>query len=119
MSKISEKKRKQQRRKLRVRKKIIGTAARPRLSLFKGNRNIYAQVIDDDKGHTMASVSTHEKPFKKLRVNVDNAAKIGEALGIKLKELNIQEIVFDRNGMLYHGVIKAFADGARKSGIKF
>ena len=119
MNKVAEKKRKQQRRKLRVRKKVTGTETRPRLNLFKGNKNIYAQIIDDDRGHTITSVSTREKPFEKLKLNVSDAAKLGEALGIKLKELKIREVVFDRNGMLYHGVIKAFADGTRKSGIKF
>lgn len=119
MARITEKRRKQLKRKLRVRKKISGTRTRPRLSLFKSNNNIYAQVIDDNAGHTMASISTQEDAFKKMKVNVENAAKLGEAFGKKLKTLKIVDVVFDRNGMLYHGVIKAFADGTRKSGIKF
>ena len=119
MSKVSEKTRQRRKRKLRVRKKIIGTSARPRLSLFKSNRNIYAQIIDDSKGHTVASVSTQEEAFKTLKLNVDDAGKLGEALGARLKKLKIKEVVFDRNGMLYHGVAKAFADGTRKAGIKF
>jgi len=119
MKKLVEKQRRLRRRKLRVRKKISGTETRPRLSVFKSNKNIYAQVIDDAKGHTLVAVSTQADEFKKLKVNVEDAGKLGEALGTKLKELKIAEVVFDRNGMLYHGVIKAFADGARKSGIKF
>jgi large subunit ribosomal protein L18 len=119
MKKLIEKNRRLQKRKLRVRKKISGTDSRPRLSVFKSNRNIYAQVIDDTKGHTLAAVSTQTEEFKDIKVNVEGAAKLGEALGKKLNELKIEEVVFDRNGKLYHGVIKAFADGARKAGIKF
>jgi large subunit ribosomal protein L18 len=119
MKKLIEKNRRLQKRRLRVRKKITGTESRPRLSVFKSNKNIYAQVIDDAKGHTIAAISTQAEEFKTLKVNVEDAAKLGEALGNKLKELKIEEVVFDRNGKLYHGVIKAFADGARKSGIRF
>jgi large subunit ribosomal protein L18 len=119
MKKLVEKQRRLRKRKMRVRKKISGHDTRPRLSIFKSNRNIYAQVIDDVKGHTLASVSTQAEEFKNLKMNVEDAAKLGEALGGKLKELKIEEVVFDRNGMLYHGVIKAFADGARKAGLRF
>ncbi len=119
MKKLVEKQRRLRKRKMRVRKKITGSENRPRLSVFKSNKNMYAQVIDDAKGHTIASVSTQAEEFKKLKVNIEDAGKLGEALGAKLKELKIEEVVFDRNGMLYHGVIKAFADGARKSGIRF
>lgn len=119
MNKVMTKQRRLRKRKLRVRKKISGTETRPRLSVYKSNKNIYAQVIDDVKGHTIASISTQSDEFKALKVNVEGAAKLGEALGTKLNELKIQEVVFDRNGLLYHGVIKAFADGTRKTGIKF
>ncbi|AHC14312.1 LSU ribosomal protein L18p (L5e) [Salinispira pacifica] len=119
MKRIVEKKQRLNRRKMRVRRKITGTAERPRLTVYKSNKNIYAQVIDDVKGHTITSVSTQGGEYSALKVNVEDAAKLGEALGNSLKELKVTEVVFDRNGRLYHGVIKAFADGARKSGIKF
>ncbi len=119
MKKVIDKNRRLLRRKKRVRKSITGTGSRPRLSVFKSNKNMYAQVIDDALGHTLLSVSTQSGEFKALKVNVEDAAKLGEALGAKLKEQKIEEIVFDRNGWLYHGVIKAFADGTRKAGVKF
>ncbi len=102
-----------------MRKKVSGTSGRPRLSLFKSNCNLYAQAIDDGAGHTLASISTQEEAFKKMKICVDDASMLGEAFGKKLKALKVKEVVFDRNGMLYHGVIRAFADGARKSGIRF
>jgi large subunit ribosomal protein L18 len=119
MKNMIEKQRRLRKRKMRVRKKISGTDSRPRLSVFKSNKNIYAQVIDDIKGNTIASVSTQAEEFKSLKVNVEDAAKLGEALGKKLVDLKIGEVVFDRNGMLYHGVVKSFADGVRKPGIRF
>ena len=118
MKRIQEKRRRLNRRKMRVRGKISGTAARPRISIFKSNKNLYVQVIDDTAGKTLASVSTMNKENKALKPNVADAAKLGEQLGGELKKLKITEAVFDRNGNLYHGVIKAFADGTRKAGIQ-
>ncbi|MCI5647258.1 MAG: 50S ribosomal protein L18 [Bacteroidales bacterium] len=110
---------KEQRRikiKYRVRNKISGTAARPRLSVFRSNKQIYAQVIDDETAKTLVSASSlgMEAMPKK-----EQAAKVGEALAQKAIEAGITTVVFDRNGYLYHGRVKELADGARKGGLKF
>ena len=89
------------------------------MTVFKSGSNRYVQVINDDEGKTLASISTLEKDFVSLKANVDGAAKLGEALGSRLKEKNITTVVFDRNGYLYHGVIKALADATRAAGIVF
>ena len=104
--KMNDKNRKRLHRKIHIRKSIFGTAERP-------------QVIDDNEGKTLASISTLEKEFAALKPNTDGATKLGEAFGARLKEKNVTKVVFDRNGYLYHGVVKAFADGARKAGIEF
>ena len=110
---------KEQRRikiKYRVRNKISGTAARPRLSVFRSNKQIYAQVIDDETAKTLVSASSlgMEAMPKK-----EQAAKVGEALAQQAIEAGITTVVFDRNGYLYHGRVKELADGARKGGLKF
>lgn len=110
---------KEQRRlkiKHRVRNKISGTAARPRLSVFRSNKQIYVQVINDETSSTLVSASSlgMEKMPKK-----EQAAKVGEALAAKAIAAGITEVVFDRNGYLYHGRVKEVADGARKGGLKF
>ena len=110
---------KEQRRikiKYRVRNKISGTAARPRLSVFRSNKQIYAQVIDDETAKTLVSASSlgMEAMPKK-----EQAAKVGEALAQKAIEAGIMTVVFDRNGYLYHGRVKELADGARNGGLKF
>jgi len=89
------------------------------MSVFRSNKNLYVQVIDDDASSTLASISTLEKDFSSLRPNVDTGTKLGTELGKRLIEKNITSVVFDRNGYLYHGVIKAIADGARSAGVKF
>ena len=110
---------KEQRRikiKYRVRNKISGTAARPRLSVFRSNKQIYAQVIDDETAKTLvyaSSLGMEAMPKK------EQAAKVGEALAQKAIEAGITTVVFDRNGYLYHGRVKELADGARKGGLKF
>lgn len=114
-----EKDRKRFKRKVHIRKRICGTADRPRMTVFRSNKNISVQVIDDDARTTIVSASTLEKDFKSLRANIESGAKIGEEVGRRLKEKNISAVVFDRNGYLYHGVIQAVADGARKAGIHF
>ena len=117
--KMNDKNRKRLHRKVHIRKSIYGTAERPRMSITRSNKNISVQVIDDDEGKTLASISTLEKEFVALKPNTEGAAKLGEALGVRLKDKKIAKVVFDRNGYLYHGVVKAFADGARKAGIEF
>ena len=111
--KLSDKNRKRLHRKIHIRKSVYGTAERPRLTVYKSGRNLYAQVINDDEGRTL------EKDFITLKANVESATKLGEALGSRLKEKNITKVVFDRNGYLYHGVVKALADATRSAGIVF
>lgn len=119
LRKLSDKQRKRLHRKVHIRKSVYGTAERPRMTVFKSGRNLYVQVINDDEGRTLASISTLEKDFIALKANVDSATKLGEALGSRLKDKNITKVVFDRNGYLYHGVVKALADATRKAGIEF
>ena len=101
-----------------IRKRLEGTTDRPRLSVFRSNKGIYAQVIDDLKGVTLASASTTELGDK-ARLNVENSKNAGKKLAEKAIAAGVQTIVFDRNGYLYHGNIKAFAEGAREGGLKF
>ena len=119
LKKMVEKDRKRLKRKIHIRKRISGTAERPRMTVFRSNRSLYIQVIDDDKGHTLASASTLEKELRKIKVNVEGAGKLGEVMGKRLIEKNIKAVIFDRSGYLYHGVVKAVADGARKAGLQF
>jgi large subunit ribosomal protein L18 len=110
------------RRKVRVRKKIVGTDARPRVCVFRSNKHIYAQVISDDQGKTLASVSTLSDSLAestKKAKGVDVAKLVGLALAELCKEKSILQVVFDRNGFLFHGRVKAVADGAREGGLKF
>ncbi|MDR1930530.1 MAG: 50S ribosomal protein L18 [Treponema sp.] len=119
LQKMLEKDRKRRKRKVHIRKTLSGTAERPRLSVTRSNRALYMQVIDDAKGHTLASASTLEKDLKDLKPTVEGAGRLGEVMGKRLLEKNISAVVFDRNGYLYHGLVKAMADGARKAGIQF
>ncbi len=109
-------------RKRRVRGKIFGTEARPRLSVFRTTRHIYVQAIDDDLGKTMAEASTLSKEMQegagKLK-KTDTAKKVGQLVAKKLLDKGISQVVFDRGRFLYHGRIKALADGARELGLKF
>jgi len=100
-----------------IRKKIGGTAETPRLSIFKSNRAIYAQLIDDDKGHTLTSFSSRDLGNK--TINIDVSRQVGEKLAEKAKSAGIETVIFDRGGYLYHGKVKALADGARAGGLKF
>jgi large subunit ribosomal protein L18 len=111
--------RKRDKRKFHIRKRIEGTAARPRLTVFKSNKYLYLQAIDDATGKTLVAASSLEEALKSLKRNLEGAAKIGEEMGKRLKEKNIESVIFDRNGYLYHGIVKAMADGARKAGIQF
>ena len=110
-----------QRRKIRIRKKITGTDIRPRLVVFRSNANIYAQVINDVTGITLVSSSTLvlSKGNDKFVSNLQGAAKVGTDIAIKAKDKNIGKVVFDRNGHIYHGKIKALADAAREAGLEF
>jgi len=117
--KMLEKDRKRLRRKIHIRKRVAGTAERPRMTVTKSNRRISVQVIDDTKGHTLACASTLEKELRNIKATVEGAGKLGEIMGKRLLEKNIKTVVFDRNGYLYHGIVKALADGSRKAGIVF
>jgi large subunit ribosomal protein L18 len=104
-------------KKMRVRKKLSGDAARPRLSVFKSAKHIYAQIIDDSKGATL--VSTSSLKLKERLSGKDQAKRVGSELASIAKQKDIGQVVFDRNGFRYHGRIKALADGAREAGLKF
>ncbi|MCL1866158.1 MAG: 50S ribosomal protein L18 [Oscillospiraceae bacterium] len=108
------------RRHKRVRGKISGTAARPRLNVFRSARHIYAQLIDDVAGVTICSASTSEKSFgDAFGGNVEAAKKVGMSIAEKGKAKGVTEVVFDRSGYIYHGRVAALADGAREGGLKF
>jgi large subunit ribosomal protein L18 len=119
LRKMIEKDRKKLKRKIHIRKRISGTAERPRMTVYKSNRSLSIQIINDDKGHTLASASTLEKELRNIKATVEGAEKLGEIMGKRLLEKNINTVVFDRSGYLYHGVVKAMADGARKAGLQF
>lgn len=104
---------------LRIRKKIRGTAERPRLNVFRSNRYIYAQVIDDIQGHTLAAADSREATISNEGNKVDQAREVGKLLAERAKEANVETVLFDRGGYLYHGRVKALADGAREGGMKF
>lgn len=110
------------RRHIRLRKKVLGTADRPRLSVYKSLNNIYAQIIDDAKGHTLVSASTLDKELKEEKGhkgNVAAAKKIGQMLASRAAIAGVKRVVFDRGGYKYHGCVKALADGAREGGLEF
>ncbi len=107
------------RRHTRVRGKISGTAECPRLDVFRSNSNIYAQLIDDVKGVTLAAASSVEKDFGETKGNKEEARKVGQLIAKRALEKNITEVVFDRGGYVYHGRVKELAEGAREGGLKF
>ncbi len=110
------------RRKISIRKKIVGTPARPRLSVFRSLKHIYCQAIDDGSKKVLASASDMEKALQgdlSGKKKAEKAKIIGQAVAKKLLQKNISEVVFDRNGYIYHGRIKAVAEGAREGGLKF
>lgn len=117
--KLSDKQRKRLKRKIHIRKRVFGTAERPRMTVTRSNKNLFVQVIDDNKGVTLAAVSTLEKEFASLRSNISSGVEVGKEIARRLKDKNISSVVFDRNGYLYHGVVKAVADAAREGGIVF
>jgi len=105
--------------KRRVRGKISGSSELPRLSVYKSNKEIYAQLIDDNSGKTLASASSREKGVEANGTKTDVSAAVGKAIAAKAIAAGIENIVFDRNGFVYHGRVKALADGAREGGLKF
>ncbi len=109
------------RRQARVRKKVRGTDTKPRLCVFRSNKHTYVQVISDQSGRTLAAASTLSPELRDLGKtgNKDAAKRVGELIGRKCKELGIETVVFDRNGFLYHGRVRAVAEGAREAGLKF
>lgn len=113
-----------QKTRLRIRSKIKKNTELLRLNLFRGNKNLYAQIIDDSKGVTLVAAATNEKDFssedkKKNRANVEGAKKLGQIIAQRALEKDIKKVVFDRAGNLYHGKVKAFADAAREGGLLF
>jgi large subunit ribosomal protein L18 len=115
---VSSKPQARLRRRRRVRAKIRGNAERPRLSVFRSNRGIGAQLIDDVNGHTIAAVNWTESDLKSLG-RMDQAKRAGELLAQRAKEADVETVVFDRGGYRFHGKVKALADGAREGGLKF
>lgn len=103
----------------RIRRKVVGTAERPRLAVHYSNQHIYAQVIDDAAGRTLVSASTLDKSFENAASNIASARNVGLLLAERAKSTNISAVVFDRGGHLYHGKIKALADAAREGGLQF
>lgn len=122
MDKLKAKQAKLERRQRRVRAKVTGTAERPRLCVTRTNAQIYAQIIDDVAGVTLASASSLDaevKPAIKNGGNAEAARLVGEAIGRRAVEANVKAVVFDRGGRIYHGRVKALADGARSAGLEF
>ncbi|MCL1926992.1 MAG: 50S ribosomal protein L18 [Syntrophorhabdaceae bacterium] len=122
MSQNNQRESARQNRKNRIRKRIFGTEERPRLSVFRSAKHIYAQLVVDSTGSTIIAASTLS-PEIRTEVNEldksDAAKKVGQLIGKKAQEKNIRRVVFDRNGFLYHGRVKALAEGARESGLEF
>lgn len=118
--KTSSKKAIRFKRKKRIRARVMGTMERPRLSIFRSNVHLYAQLVDDVKGHTLVAASTGEEENKgKLLLNLAGAKGLGTLLAKRALAKNISQVAFDRSGYLYHGKIKALADAARETGLKF
>jgi len=122
MDKLNFRKRARLKRKKRIRKSIFGTAERPRLTVFRTTKHIYAQIIDDTAGYTLASASTVEKEAKKNLVKGERATianLVGKSIAERAIKKGVQKVIFDRNGFLYHGRVKALSDGAREAGLNF
>ena len=107
------------RRRLRIRRKIRGTARRPRLSVFRSNKHIYAQIIDDDLGRTITQATSRNLGIKGSCKTVEVAKQVGKTLAESAREAGVEEVVFDRGGYLYHGRVQALADGVREGGLRF
>jgi len=107
------------RRHIRVRKAVRGTAARPRLAVFRSNRYIYAQVIDDETGRTLAAASSREASLGGKSLSVDTAGEVGKLIAARAADADVTTVVFDRGGFAYHGRVKSLAEAARKGGLEF
>ena len=116
---LSKKKELSQKRRWRIRKKVRGTADRPRVAVKFTNKNIHAQCIDDERGHTLASISSNVSDFKDVLPNLEGAQKLGGIFGSILKDAGINSIVFDRSGRKFHGCVKTFADAIREQKLDF
>ena len=119
MVKKTDRKMERARRHLRVRRKISGTQERPRLCVYRSNKNIYVQIIDDVAGKTLVSASTLDKEVKTKYANKEAAKEVGSLIAKRALEKNIKSVVFDRGGYIYHGVVKELADAAREGGLNF
>ncbi len=119
MIKSTDRKMERERRHLRVRRKISGTAERPRLCIYRSNTNLYVQVIDDVAGKTLVSASTMDKEIKTKHANCEAAKEVGALIAKRAIEKKIKTVVFDRGGYIYHGVVKALAEAAREGGLEF
>ncbi len=119
MIKKIDRKEQRTRRHERVRNKIFGTESRPRLCVFRSNSNLYVQVIDDVNGNTLVQASTLDKEVKTKHANCEAAKEVGSLIAKRALEKNIKEVVFDRGGYIYHGVIKDLAEAARQGGLQF
>ena len=119
MIKKTDRKFERTRRHIRVRTKVSGTAERPRLCVYRSNANIYAQVIDDVAGKTLVSASTLDKEVKTKYANKEAAKEVGALIAKRCKDNKIEEVVFDRGGYIYHGVVKELAEAAREGGLSF
>ena len=108
-----------QKRVKRIRKKIVGTAERPRLRVYKSNKHIYAQIIDDSKGHTLVASSTKTCDCTDAKGKTSQAGKVGADIAAKARAKGIETVVFDRGGYIYHGRVKALSEGAREGGLVF
>ncbi|MDT0646226.1 50S ribosomal protein L18 [Zunongwangia sp. F260] len=113
------KEKRRQKIKKRIRRDITGTGSRPRLSVFRSNKEIYAQIIDDVEGKTLAAASSRDKSISSAEGKMEQATLVGKSLAEKAKEAGIETISFDRGGYLYHGRVKSLAEGAREGGLKF
>ena len=119
MVKKTDRKMERTRRHARVRRKISGTAERPRLCVYRSNTNLYVQVIDDVAGNTLVSASTLDKDVKTKKANKEAAKELGALIAKKALDKKIDTVVFDRSGYIYHGVVKELAEAAREGGLKF
>lgn len=119
MFKKENKQASRERRHVRVRRKVTGTSERPRLSVYRSEKNIYAQIIDDTKGVTLVAASSIDKGFEGTGWDIEAAKKVGEAVAKRAKDAGIDKVVFDRGGYIYHGRVQALADAAREAGLEF
>ena len=119
MVKKTDRKMERERRHLRVRRKVSGTAERPRLCIFRSNSNIYVQIIDDIAGNTLVSASTLDKEVKTKHANKEAAKEVGTLIAKRALDKKIESVVFERGGYIYHGVVKELAEAAREGGLKF